>query len=357
MKVILIATALSLTCLPPLYAGIYNSIDSSTYGPKDGQAMPFSAFRETVANLLSIPRAFPETPLRLRILQKSHELEQKLRAGTASASDLANLGSFYLRLNRNAEAIDILTRAVNEDRRPFMALANLGTAYQLENQPARALEFLRQARDAWPAHWPGISPSQLAWWRQVEDWQARLVRLRTEHRRSMGSQERLDDIFGIQFVAGNGRYEAGQLAASQKAKLPPDAVAIVQQLIIWLPADTRLYWLLGELLNAQGNRADAMEIFDECLWTRRYDAAELRAHRQVLQEARASERPLVLNDEPPSPSEAEHGWHVDKRTFLPVAVGAVLILILLAYLQIKEARRRRRTGIKARTEESTEEAH
>src|SRR5207249_8586641 len=32
-----------------------------------------------------------------------------------------------------------------------------------------------------------------------------------------------------------------------------EAIALVQQLLLWLPDDTRLYWLLGELYRADGD--------------------------------------------------------------------------------------------------------
>ncbi len=61
----------------------------------------------------------------------------------------------------------------------------------------------------------------------------------------------------------------------------------MQQLLIWLPEDTRLYWLLGELYNAQGgakNIQSARMIFEELagfngLGVR---AAELAEHRKDL---------------------------------------------------------------------------
>src|SRR5262249_9699783 len=58
------------------------------------------------------------------------------------------------------------------------------------------------------------------------------------------------------FVGESGAFEVGTLAVAEKAKLPPDALDIVQQLLVWLPDDLRLYWLLGELYNARGGTAN-----------------------------------------------------------------------------------------------------
>ena len=59
--------------------------------------------------------------------------------------------------------------------------------------------------------------------------------------------------------------------------------AIVQQLALWLPNDTRLYWLLAELLNADGQYKEAEKIMDECVGeSRKYDSVELKEHRRIL---------------------------------------------------------------------------
>jgi hypothetical protein len=66
----------------------------------------------------------------------------------------------------------------------------------------------------------------------------------------------------VRFVGDGGKYEAGSIASAEKAKLPPDAVEIIEQLLIWLPHDDRLFWLLGELLNARGEYVTAgQEVF------------------------------------------------------------------------------------------------
>src|SRR4029077_21067562 len=81
------------------------------------------------------------------------------------------------------------------------------------------------------------------------------------------------------------------LAAKEREKLPKGAVAIVQQLLIWIPGaapgmeDTRLYWLRGELYNAQGFTSNAAYIFDRCVWSHRFAATELREHQKVVKDA------------------------------------------------------------------------
>jgi tetratricopeptide (TPR) repeat protein len=97
----------------------------------------------------------------------------------------------------------------------------------------------------------------------------------------------VDDLFGVQFVGAGGAYEAGAIAPDQKSKLPADAFAIVQQLVLWYPFDARLYWLLGELYNANGRMREAFAIFDECLYSRNFKADQLKEHKQIVEEALA----------------------------------------------------------------------
>jgi len=91
-------------------------------------------------------------------------------------------------------------------------------------------------------------------------------KLRRAEQREKGARapvEKWDDLFHVAFTGPSGEYEAGNIAADQKEQLPADAVATVQQLLIWLPDDLRLYWLLGELYNAKGEYLTAGEIFAE----------------------------------------------------------------------------------------------
>src|SRR5207244_13551603 len=149
----------------------------------------------------------------------------------------------------------------------------------------------------------------------------------------------------VRFVGESGQYEAGKLAATERAKLPAEALAIVQQLVIWLPEDTRLYWLLGELYNASGDIAAAARIFDECVGNvRRFSAPDLRAHRLVVQEARPKDtgallEPAAAPRAPAEPTPAPGSlpsWLPDSRQLVVVGGIAFLVVVLLGYFQIRE---------------------
>src|SRR6185295_16567000 len=111
-----------------------------------------------------------------------------------------------------------------------------------------------------------------------EEYHLKLVRLRLKNKKADG----LDDLFGVRFVDAEGGYTPGKLAAAEQKKLPAAAIAIVQQLALWLPADGRLLWQLAELANAHGDVRTAAAIMDGCVTEFAMSAPELRRRRQVL---------------------------------------------------------------------------
>jgi hypothetical protein len=67
--------------------------------------------------------------------------------------------------------------------------------------------------------------------------------------------------------------------------LPDDAVALVQQLALWLPADGRLLWQLAELAGANGDVTTAAAILDGCVTEFGLRNAQLREHRRAFRSA------------------------------------------------------------------------
>ena len=62
---------------------------------------------------------------------------------------------------------------------------------------------------------------------------------------------------------------------AERKKLPANAVAVVQQLALWLPADGRLLWQLGELANVHGDVRTAAAILEGCVTELALGAVEL----------------------------------------------------------------------------------
>jgi hypothetical protein len=325
-----------------LRAGLYNTKEVAR-GPnvtKEGvEALPFKYLRqEILLDLNNVANEQFQTPLRKKYLDQRTELQVKARTGRITTEERVNLSEYLIRLRQFGKAIDLLTPVLAQERSNFMVPANLATACQQDGQLIRAREYLSITKEMMPREWPGLTVEQLKWYRRAEEFQLKLVRLRNQELVGQPSgkakpPETVDNLFDVAFVGENGHYEAGKIAPDQKAKLPRDAIAIVQQLLVWLPDDTRLYWLLGELMNAEGDVPAAATVFDECVWTRRYDAAALRVHRQIVQAAL------------PTPEVAESvQWAPDRRQ-LQIVLGLIgLLVAVLAYWQLREFRRRRGSG-------------
>src|SRR5207248_3172631 len=154
----------------------------------------------------------------------------------------------YIRHGDPGKAVELLRSAQRKHPNHFHIVSNLGTAWQLQGELQQAAACLEQA--------VRLAPGKL---QKAEESQLKLVRQR--QRQSRGSDE-LDDLFGALFVGEQGKYEAGKLAAVERKKLPSDAVAVAQQLALWLPADGRLLWQLAELANAHGDVKTAAAIMD-----------------------------------------------------------------------------------------------
>jgi tetratricopeptide (TPR) repeat protein len=331
-------------------------------GKKGVQALPFSRFQSVLANLRSIGVPQPEGSLRRHYLKCRDELltTQKARAGKLTVAERINLSAYLIRLQQYEEAVAVLSPAREQEPHQFMVLANLATAEQLAGRLDRAISDLQQVKDYWPRQWPDLSDEQLAWYRQVETYHLKLLRLRNhEAERQPAARSRqpenVDGLFGtvaapIRFVGDSGKYEAGRLAAAERARLPGDATAIVQQLLIWLPDDLRLYWLYGELLNAGGDTASAAVVFDS-FWSRNWSPAALVEHRRIVKEAVpkasdpaaetwASEGSGVGGQG--SQDRPTGGWLPDTRQLVLVAGLAGAVVVFLGYLQVREFRRRRK---------------
>ncbi|MGE3804058.1 MAG: DUF3299 domain-containing protein [Gemmataceae bacterium] len=202
--------------------------------------------------------------------------------------ELADLGALLIRLGRGEEAVTVLREGQRLHPRHFRIAANLGTAWQQQGNLEQASIALQQAVKLAPGKW-----------QRAEELHLKLVRGRARDPKATG----LDDLFGIKFVNDKGEYEAGKLAAAQRKQLPGAAVALTQQLALWLPADGKLLWQLGELAAAHGDVRTAASIMDGCVTEFALGDKELRQHRQLNREAAdalaraAADNVKVVHDE------------------------------------------------------------
>lgn len=231
------------------------------------------------------------SPARLRYEDARKSLEKTASERKLTADELADLGALHIRLGDVARAVDVLRKAQREHETHFRIAANLGTAWQLQGDLEQAVACLQQA--------VRLAPGKL---QKAEEYQLKLVRLR--QREKPGTLE-LDNLFDLRFVGDSGKYEAGKLGDAERKKLPSEAVTIVQQLALWLPADGRLLWQLAELANAHGDVKTAAAIMDGCVNEFVLRSAELREHRQLTRVAVDD-----LAKKAAAGAKAEHDGHV-----------------------------------------------
>ncbi len=215
------------------------------------------------------PGDLPASHLRDEYRAAAARLEKLRQTRPLSADEAADLGAVLVRLGRPGSAVDLLVPAARRHPEHFRLAANLGTALQLAGDLERAAERLEEA--------VRLAPANL---RDAERWHLRLVRLRLREGRAANVPSGVDDLFGARYDGG-----PGQMTEADRQKLPADAVAVVQQLALWLPADARLLWQLGELANAYGDVRTAAAILDGCVTELALNSAELRRRRRQLRAA------------------------------------------------------------------------
>ncbi len=270
MRSRLAAVAALLLAVAAVRAGLYYSGEEVAELPSqwrgyliDQRQLRTVAVKPTDAN--------PATPMRKRCQDEADKLAKGLKDGTLSPDEIADLGALYVRLGDAAKAIEVLEPAQRDHPKSFRIAANLGTAWQMSGDLDQAAACLEQSADLAPGKY-----------QRAEKLHLRLVRLRAREPR--GAQD-LDDLFGVSYVGADGKYAAGRLDEAQRKALPDDAPALLQQLGLWLPADGRLLWQMGEMAAVNGDATTAAAILDGCVTEFGLRSPELRLHRQMLRDA------------------------------------------------------------------------
>jgi hypothetical protein len=353
-----------LAWLNPLQAGLYNPHEKSHLFPVPTS---FNQFQSKLSDLRGLVRqgtdAKKVSDEKNDWIQQYQERFQELqaldRAGKLTVADRIELSACHLRIPgadgtlKPEEAIRVLEPAQVEEPRNFMVLANLALANQMLGTLERAIGYERLALEAWPDAHPGFTAEQLRWYRRAEKFYYQLLmhRNREIEQRTPAEEKTVDPLFeGVDFTRPEGEYRAGTISPRQGAELPGDAAAIVEQLIFWLPFDNRLYWLLGEVLNARGDVRSASEVFGDLVDPnkRKEQSRVLRQHWRIVDEAAKAQGEASL-EEPvksdpaatsPTSERAPSSWLADPRA-LGVGFAAGVLVTLLAALQLREIRRRR----------------
>ncbi len=175
----------------------------------------------------------------------------------------------------------------------------------------------------------GTTPEQRRWLARVEkDYYHRWLKLHAEEKaQKIAPQD--EEVFA--------------LFAEQK---PRDAIAIVQQLLLWSPDDNRLYWLLGELYADSGRLVQAQQIFDSLASEGRQQSNRTRMMERRTEVRRAvaalpPEAPVELIIAPPDTRTWFEKLGLDLTRLIAGAVVFAVIAMVLLYFQIRRWVRRR----------------
>jgi hypothetical protein len=239
-------------------------------------------------------RMLPANPTRGAVEREIAQLRSK---SSLAGDDEAKLTADLIMLNDEAS----IKEALNLLRRPerFVDCAHRARAFQstLLSQ-AKDLEDSALRDYKFPEKLFNMNKSQLTWYRHLEkDYYLPWLQNRDrESQRPIGGfganpNDEVDPLFPppsgrrvapIRFVNEVGEFKPGALAASEREKLPPDHMAIVQQMMLWNAWDRRLEWLLAELYIVQGQYDFAERLLDNCR-DLGYSPPELSHHRALLQ--------------------------------------------------------------------------
>jgi tetratricopeptide (TPR) repeat protein len=340
-------------------AGLYDPSHPTTelVSERGVRALPYELFRDALNDVRNIGDSVRTPKARAVYLDRREALLKRGQA-SLSATELVELAFVQQRLRQSDDALKTLRQAQSRDQRSFWVQADLGAVYQAMNQLQEAAPIVTAARDSFPKPWPGGEVAG-EWFTKVERYQAELLKLRLREgggraggRRAVPVHE-VDDLFSVKFVGPSGQYEAGKIADAEKAKLPAEAEAIVQQLILWFPDDTRLLWLLGELYNANGDLDSAFAVFQRCVEERSYDSPTLRERRKLVKVARdalAQQRDALAQQKQAAAKEAEQPRESvipDNGTLWTVGAISGTIFVALAWWQFRELIRRLRKPSRA----------
>lgn len=349
--------ALVFMATPAAQAGVYNTAEPDE-GPLDPNYL--GKFRDTLLVLKTIaaPQVQVERPLRKRYVLQA-DLFNTVDVAKLSAEQKLNFSAALIRRNRIADAIGLLIGATRQHPDVFLLQSNLATAYHLNGDKGRARDTMADCLDRWPKDWKELSKSQqellatLGWTPQPNDrdpkrepfvfhrdaevYYLKLLKLRSREPKGADVNfESVDALFDVNFVGESGQFEPGKISKAEKAKLPREALDIVEQLLVWMPHDLRLFWLLGEVLNVQGDVESvkgARNIFDDLVYTYNVRAKSAMERRQILNNWTP---PLQDDDQEkkvaPTPA-------LDWRS-LSIAFGVGVVVAFFARWQIQEIRRR-----------------
>jgi tetratricopeptide (TPR) repeat protein len=337
---------------------------------EDGKARPLrpDEFRTALAVLMNAVDT--KVPADREVFLKRIE---RAKGKKLSPPETAALAADLLRVGRADEALNALAPRLRDRVPDYFVYTTYANIRAMAGDWAEALRYHQSAQfdSEMPVEVKGLSKAQRDWWERLDrDYVPHYYRLRLKEAdqrrdRSRSEQEKLDeneDVFPlfpvpdrahpnpqpVRFVNEAGEYQPGTLAAVERAKLPPDAIPIVQQLLLWFPNENRLYWLLAELYAAEGDFAASFGSFHSIAWGRAYGNRKVfMDHRQAVEaalnsqprKASADEPLLSTPTEPAAPAEPTEKAPISMRTIW-IYFGIVGVIALFAFIRAMSRRAR-----------------
>lgn len=266
------------------------------------------------------------------------------KKGELTVEEGAHLGGLYILQGQFHKATAWLIGLRNKEPKNYLVNANLAAAYFFQDDFTAAINHQTELLqpDVWPREVPDWPAERLRFQRRAEALFLELM----EHRKDKKKKDELDALFpGANF---KDRFIPGQRSVKNSAYLPPDALMLMQQLVLWAPHDDLLKWLLAEIYNSEGEILEAQRILKE-LENKGFSTRLLRNHRQELDEVAKNAKPKVVVKEqsPPSAQQpveepkkeqpTENSWLPDWKTLL-IGFGAGVIVGAILLLQFRPSR-------------------
>ena len=329
----LAALLLLCACAPFASAGIFSPNEPCPFEiSPDGTAkpLPLNVFKLLLnERVAALNPATPDTQTFKGMVTK--RLKDAPKA--PSRAELVGISADLLRLGRDREVIELLTPTIRDDNPDYRLLMHLARAHAALGDWDLALKRIGDARDCDPpAELAGTKPEPLKWMLKVDRAFTRPWMLAARQSADPKSRPTDPDVPPLFRDAP-----------------PPDAIAIVQQMVLWAPLDANLLWLLGSLHLEKGQFAEAFDILDQCrerklTWPKfRVQHASAEAGFMKLPKVdpfAGIESPTVDLPEDPPPKRGLFAVVAPEQFAIVIAGFGVLILALLA-LQVRKFRRRR----------------
>lgn len=315
-----------------------------------GEALPFDEFRRRLAVLANVANSDPNADDRVRedrkrVLDRVNHLKH---ISNPSWQETVSLALDVMHLGQSTQGVLDQLIPLARLRPNYYVLTTLAHLYgSAEGDWANAINYLETALLDYtpPPPVSGLTTGQ-------QKWQVRLDReyllplfrlnLREADPRYRPNPEtdtglplfRSPDGEPVRFVDETGEFTPGRLAEAEREKLPSDAVAIVQQLLLWFPGDSRLYWLLADLYAVQGDLSWADKLYDELSWGRKF------ANRRLMMDHRAAVKAALQAERQAADEEAQRAFPLSWRTISLYFLIVAFVVAVAAYRSLCRSFRR-----------------